>query len=212
MSTAGGVDRAWPRARALGCAAAQLFVKSPNQWRLPDLPGSSLQRWNDHLQRSDDRSDPLRWVAHAAYLINLSAPEDELWARSRSALLAEWHRCWTLGVEALVVHPGSHRELSVEQGLARVRDAVELLLEEMAQAASADGRPTHPLPRLLLENTAGSGSQLGRSLEELAIMVRSTPVGGAAEGPGVGVCVDTCHAWAAGYDLRRTDGWQLPRS
>ena len=125
-------------------------------------------------------------IAHASYLINLASPDESLWQRSMEALEVEWRRSEYLGLSGLVLHPGAHLSGTVEDGLERVVEAIRRLLERIA--------PKHC--RLLLENTAGQGSCLGWQFEQLGWLL-----GRVGRGAMLGVCLDTCHAFAAGYDF-----------
>lgn len=188
VSVAGGFVEGLRRGTAIGCDALQIFVKSPSQWQSkPILPEDG-----DAFRTAHAASAIGTVVAHAAYLINLAAPDPQILARSRAALADELMRCAALGVGALVVHPGAHLGTGVEAGLtaiARSLDAVDGALGDC---------PT----RILLEITAGQGTVLGSRLEHLA-SIRAQ----AASRERLGVCLDTCHAFAAGYAIDSADGW-----
>ena len=180
VSTAGGLAKAFERGRELAATALQIFVKNASQWR-----GKPLTTPEIELFRSA-RTAALPVVAHAAYLINLAAPDPQILARSREALADELGRCAALGVDALVVHPGAHLGQGIEAGL----DAVAASLDAVFAEFPADG------PALLLELTAGQGTVLGHTLEQLAAIRQRT------ERPArIGFCLDTCHAFAAGYEV-----------
>ncbi len=187
VSTAGGLWRAFPRAQALGCAAMQIFVKSPGQWRARPLTPKDVHDFRAARAAAD--LGPV--VAHAAYLVNLAAADPVLRARSRDALARELRRSARLGVDALVVHPGAHAGQGEEAGLALAADSLRRVC-----AATPDCKT-----RLLLENTAGQGSSLGHRLEHLEILRRGLR-------RRVGVCLDTCHAFAAGYPIHEPAGWE----
>ncbi len=129
-------------------------------------------------------------IAHASYLINLAAPDDTLWRKSIDALVVEWKRCEQLELECLVVHPGAYTTSTPEVGLTRIAKAVQDCIEHVV--------PKHC--QLLLENTAGQGSCLGWQIEQLGRLLA------AIGSQHVGICWDTCHAFAAGYDFRKTKG------
>ena len=189
VSVAGGLAEGVRRGTDLACEALQIFVKSPSQWQSKALlPEDALAFRTAHAASA---IGPV--VAHAAYLINLAAPDPQILAKSRAALADELRRCAALGVPALVVHPGAHLGTGVEEGLtaiARSLDAVDAGLGDC---------PT----RVLLEITAGQGTVLGSRLEHLAA-IRSR----AASRDRLGVCLDTCHAYAAGYALDSAAGWE----
>ena len=189
VSAAGGMPRAVERAVADGYDALQLFVTSPRQWR-----ARRLARGEAPAFRAALAAGPLRHaVAHGSYLVNLAAAERATLRRSRSTLGVELGRCQTLSVPALVVHPGAHLGRGVEAGIAAVADSLAAVLSQRR------GRTT----RLLLENTAGQGTLLGWRLEQLAEMRRLSH-----RPERVGFCIDTCHAFAAGYRLDRAAGWR----
>lgn len=187
VSAAGGAAAAIGRGVELGCTALQIFVKSPNQWRARPLPPAAAAEFR--AARAASPIGPV--VAHAAYLINLAAPPGETRERSLAALADELGRGAALGLDALVVHPGVHLGAGAEGGLVRVAAALDEVLAAVPAGA----------PRLLLEITAGQGTVLGSRLEELARIVEL-----AACGERLGVCLDTCHAFAAGYPLHEAAG------
>ncbi len=189
VSTAGGIARAFGRGREIACDALQIFVKNASQWRAKPLSGEDVRAFRTARQEAGE--PPV--VAHAAYLINLAATNPQTLERSRTALADELSRCATLGVDALVVHPGAHLGAGVDAGLT----AVARSLDGLAAALPADG------PRLLLELTAGQGTVLAHTLEQLAAIRGRTEVG-----ERVGYCLDTCHAFAAGYALGTADGME----
>lgn len=204
-SAAGGVHLALDRARGFGCEAVQVFVKSPHQWKAARLRESDVHLFTEarHPRRGapedgapangDESTDPLGpVVAHAAYLINLASPDRRVLGRSRRGLADELARCHRFGIDALIVHPGAHLGSGIERGVARVVESVGEVLDRTPGGT-----------RLLLENTAGQGTVLGASLEELASMLE-----GCAAEERLGVCLDTCHAFAAGYGLHRSRGYE----
>ncbi len=188
MSIAGGVDKALERGAAVECDAIQMFNKSSNQWRARPLDPEEVARFRA-LQIEKGISPVL---SHGSYLMNLASPDRALYRRSIAAFGEEIDRCETLGIPYLVIHPGSHMGAGEEEGLARVAAA----LNELLDARSA-GRVT-----ILLETTAGQGDNVGHRFEHLRTILD------AVRHPGkMGVCVDTCHIFAAGYDLRMQAGY-----
>ena len=185
VSVSGGVANAFANAAALGCDALQIFVKNANRWQAKPLEEAQIRRFRE--AHAAQGYPPV--VAHASYLINLAATNSETLQRSRAALVDELRRCHALGIEGLVLHPGAHVGRGVAAGLA----AVVASLNEVLQA--------HPNveTKVLLENTAGQGTVLGSRFEQLAWLRAHVD---APER--LGVCLDTCHAFAAGYDLRDT--------
>ncbi len=186
MSIAGGLHLAAERASQAGCDVLQIFTKNNNQWQRKPLSDEDCAQFVDAMSKYS-LSAP---IAHASYLINLASPDATLWQKSLDALVIEWQRCEQLQLEGLVVHPGAHTTSSAEQGQQRIADAV--------QSAIGAVKPKHC--RLLLENTAGQGSCLGWQIEQLAWLLT------AIDSPHVGICWDTCHALAAGYDFRTAKG------
>jgi deoxyribonuclease-4 len=182
VSTAGSLERAFERGREIGCEALQIFVKNASRWQAKPTPPAMSEAFRDAHAAAG--SPPL--VAHAAYLINLSATDAEILARSREALADECRRCAELGVPALVVHPGAHLGAGEEAGLAAIAASLDAVHADLGDC------PT----RILLELTAGQGTVLGYRLEQLAGIRRR-----ARSRDRLGYCLDTCHAFAAGYEL-----------
>ena len=188
MSVAGGLPLAMERAARLECTAAQIFVKNASQWRWREVGDEEAAAFRE--AHAAGPVGPL--VAHASYLINLCTTDPALLEKSREALVDELERCARLGVQGLVLHPGAHLGAGEEAGIDCVAASID------AAMAKLPGGPT----RLLLENTAGQGSCLGYRLEHLeAIRER------VAEPDRVGICLDTCHAFAAGYALHEPAGY-----
>jgi deoxyribonuclease-4 len=185
-STQGGVSRALERAAAIGCGAVQIFTKNNNRWAEKPLDPGEVRRF-----RAAARGFKRRYLfAHDGYLINLASPRAAILKRSLVALVDEIRRAELLGLSYVVTHPGAHLGKGEEWGVARVARSLDL-----AHAETAGARV-----RVLLETTAGQGTSLGWRFEHLAeILAR-------VEAPErLGVCVDTCHIFAAGYDIR-TEG------
>ncbi|MBE0504112.1 MAG: deoxyribonuclease IV [Desulfuromonadales bacterium] len=186
VSIAGGFDKAVERGTALGCSAIQIFTKNASQWRSKAITEAEAEAFKTVLAHS-----PIETViAHDSYLINLAAPPGENRDKSITAFVDEMERCATLGVPYLVMHPGAHLGAGVEVGLERISAA----FTEIFQTAP-------PGVTVLLENTAGQGTYLGSRFEELAEIIARTPSGR------FGICFDTCHAFAAGYDIAEASGY-----
>jgi deoxyribonuclease-4 len=183
VSTQGGVQTAPDRAKAIGATAMQLFTKTPSQWREPVLAAESIREFRNRLAASEIRAV----VSHDSYLINLATPDPVLSRRSTMAFTGELRRCKALGIPHVVSHPGNYiddRDAGLERNAARYSKCLRAV----------------PGVGLLIEGTAGTGTALGRSFEELATIrhliaedVRHR----------VGFCLDTCHLYSAGYDLVR---------
>jgi len=191
VSVAGGVATAFGRAAELGCDAIQIFVKNANQWRASPLEEAEAAAFR--TAHAAGRVGAV--LAHASYLINLAATDPQVLALSLQALADELERCGRLGIAGLVLHPGAHLGAGEEAGLDRAAAALDRTL------AALPGLRT----RVLLENTAGQGSCLGHRLEHLAALRQRLP---AARRRRVGFCIDTCHAFAAGYPIHEPDGWR----
>src|SRR5438128_6672949 len=189
MSIAGGLHRALERGRTLDCGAVQLFLRNQRQWRARPLTEAEV-----HAFRAARRQTGIRHVfAHASYLINLGAPGDAAWRQAVDAFTDELERAEALALSCVVIHPGSHLGAGVEAGLVRVVAA----LDEVTRRT-----PGHKV-KIALENTAGAGHVIGRTFGELgALRAR------AARPERIGICVDTCHLFAAGYDLRSDAGYR----
>src|SRR5579884_3802674 len=188
MSIAGGVDLALTRAAECEMTACQIFTKNASQWQAKPLDAAVIERF--HQQR--EATGIAHLVAHDSYLINLASPDDALWEKSRLACRDELDRCDLLGVPYLVAHPGGHMESGVEAGISRVAEALNRI-----HAERPDGKAI-----VLLETTAGQGTMLGRTFEELAEIIARVE-----DERRVAVCFDTCHVFAAGYDLRDAESY-----
>ena len=187
-SIAGGLYKAFDRAQSVGCDALQVFVKSNRSWAVKPLTEEDIARFKAKAEETGIQ--PV--VAHTSYLLNLATSDDALWKRSCDMLTIELERCETLGVPWLVLHPGSHVGTGEEAGLARVAQALGKV------HAATPGFHA----QILLETTAGQGTNLGYRFEHLAWLLKHTPAG-----ERLGVCLDTCHVFAAGYELRTPDGY-----
>lgn len=189
LSAAGGLHTVFDRAEEAACDCVQLFTKNKGAWAAKPLTEDDVKAF-----RSRAAASPVRpVVAHAAYLLNLASPFAELRERSTTALLVELERCEALGVPFLVLHPGSHAETSEEEGL---RHVVACLNRVHARSRGFQSR-------ILLETSAGQGSSVCSSFASLGWLLRE-----ARDGERLGVCLDTCHVHAAGYELRTAAGYR----
>ena len=182
MSISGGCDRAIRSAHAVGFETVQLFTKNNNQWKAPPLTDEHTRAFRAAL----DETGIGQPVAHTSYLINMASPDEVLWKKSIAAMIEEVERCHRLGIADLVVHPGAHMGAGEEAGLERVAAA----LDEVSARTAGLG------VMIDLETTAGQGSSLGYRFEHLRAILNLV-----RDAEGLGVCVDTCHVFAAGYSL-----------
>jgi deoxyribonuclease-4 len=188
MSIAGGLHLALERGRALDCFAVQIFVKNQRQWAARPLGDAEARAF-----RAARRATGIPAVfAHGSYLVNLASPAPAAWRQAVDAFTDELERAEALGLSCVAIHPGSHLGTGAEAGIGRVAAAVGEALR----------RTRGCRVRIALENTAGAGGTLGRTFAELGAMLDR--VGRARR---VGVCVDTCHLFAAGYDIRTPAGY-----
>ncbi len=188
LSIAGGLPRAVDRAQASRCEALQIFTKSVGQWRARALPSDEIASFRRRVEEAGIH--PV--VAHNSYLINLAAASPALRAQSMAALGEELDRAEALGLDGLVMHPGSYTTGTEESGLTLIADGLAKLLAERPRART----------KVLLEHTAGQGTNLGHRFEHLAAILDR--LNGS---PRVGVCLDTCHLLTAGYDLCSVEGY-----
>ncbi len=183
MSISGGLAKSFARGLQVGCEAIQIFTKSDRQWAAKPLLPEDIAAFKAEQERSGIN----HVVVHDSYLINLAAPSDALWQKSIDAFGHELERCAALGIPYIVTHPGAHTGSGEEAGLEREAAALNQLFE-----AGVGGDTM-----VLLETTAGQGTCLGNRFEHLARLFELVP-----HHERLGVCVDTCHIFAAGYDIR----------
>jgi len=184
VSAAGGVDKAVVRAHELDATAFALFTKNQRQWRAAPLSGEVINAFREACEKY--RFTSAQILPHDSYLINLGHPQQEALDKSREAFLDEMRRCEQLGLSLLNFHPGSHlQQIDEEACLKRIAESINIALDQ-TQGVTA-----------VIENTAGQGSNLGFRFEHLAAIID-----GVEDKSRVGVCIDTCHAFAGGYDLR----------
>jgi deoxyribonuclease IV len=187
VSTSGGVHNAPERAAAIGTRWTQIFTKAPQQWADPSFGDAERERYRAACEAHGLRGT----TVHASYLINAASPRPELYEKSVQSLAAEYRRCVTIGAAHLVVHPGAATDGDRDAGLARNADAVARVLEQV------EGETL-----LCLEVTTGKGTVLGRSFEELARMLEGVGARSPSLLARTAICLDTCHLYAAGYDIR----------
>jgi deoxyribonuclease-4 len=192
MMTAGGLFRAIESGRQVGCDVVQIFTKSPQQWQSKPLADADVEAF----RRAQEAAGIPCVAAHDSYLINPASADPALLERSRFALVDEILRSARLGIPYVVMHLGAAGESPQEEALGRLIESVRHVLERAAEGAA------DPLPTLLLETTAGQGTTLGYRFEHLGAVLDALPV----DAP-IGVCLDTCHIFAAGYELRDDAGY-----
>ncbi|WP_390903551.1 deoxyribonuclease IV [Vibrio paucivorans] len=184
VSAAGGVDQAPLRAKEIGANAFALFTKNQRQWAAKPLTSKTIAAFKKNCQALGFQPEQI--LPHDSYLINLGAPEEEKLAKSRAAFIDEMERCHQLGLTLLNFHPGSHlKKISEKQCLARIAESINLAHQAVPEVVA------------VIENTAGQGTNLGWRFEHLAEIISQVE-----DKTRVGVCIDTCHTFAAGYDLR----------
>ncbi|HTY38101.1 MAG TPA: deoxyribonuclease IV [Bacteroidota bacterium] len=189
MSIAGGVHTAVERGMSIGCTTMQMFVKNNNQWNGKELAEEDIASYKNLLRDSMIR--PV--VVHDTYLINLCAVDKGILHKSRRALKDELDRCEVLGVEYLNFHPGSHVGAGEEEGIKKIVESLNMIHEETAGYRV----------KSVLETTAGQGTAIGYSFEQLRAIMD-----GVDERNRMGVCMDTCHVFAAGYDISTEQGYE----
>lgn len=187
ISAAGGVWNAFDRALEFGCETFQIFTKNQNQWREKEFTEAEIEKFKAARQQSGLEKIPL--LVHDSYLINLCASDAEKLNRSRMALKNELKRCNDLGIEFLVFHPGAHMGAGESAGVERIAESLRYILKSYSGET-----------KILIETTAGQGTNLGYSFEQVRDILDLTGYARTT-----GVCVDTCHIFAAGYALNTWD-------
>jgi deoxyribonuclease-4 len=188
MSVAGGIHCAFERGVQAGCRTLQVFLKNNNQWKAKPLTEEDRRLYAEAQRRSG--IEPV--LAHAGYLINLASPDDVLHRKSLAAFVEELERANFLGIPAVILHPGAHRGAGEAAGIAAVSAALNLALDRVPPPVS-----------ILLENTAGQGSSIGHSFEQLAAILD-----GVTHSERIGFCLDTCHLFAAGCNISAEAGYR----
>ena len=183
VSASGGVENAPKNAIAIGANAFALFTKNQRQWVSAPLSEKSISLFKQRC--SEGGFDPRYILPHDSYLINLGNPDEEALQKSRAAFLDEMQRCEQLGLCMLNFHPGSHlKKISVEECLDKIAESINLALEQTSGVTA------------VIENTAGQGSNVGNRFEEIRYIIDKVD-----DKSRVGVCIDTCHTYSAGYDI-----------
>ena len=195
MSIAGGVSQALDRASSVGSNAVQIFTKNNRQWKGPDIDHDDVARWREEMAAPKVPAQKLSYaVSHASYLINLASPKDPLWEKSQNGHQDELQRAHAYGVPHVVLHPGAHVGSGEDAGIERVGEALNRI---HAATPECDDTMT------LLELMAGQGTVVGHKFAQMRRMIEKVEAKDR-----VGVCVDTCHAFASGYELRTKEGYE----
>lgn len=189
VSASNGVSQAPINANAIGADAFALFTRNPSRWESKPISDKEADKFKENCEKYGYTTDKI--LPHDSYLINLGAPEAEKLEKSRVAFLDEMHRCEQLGLTMLNFHPGSHlKMMPVDDCLDLIAESINYTLEKTSGV------------KAVIENTAGQGSNLGYSFEQIAHIIDKVE-----DKSRVGVCIDSCHAFAAGYNLATIDGY-----
>src|SRR5947199_10632750 len=186
VSTSSSIDQAVDRAKEEGCDTFQIVTRNPRGWKFSELDPGEVKNFKENLAQS--HLGPV--VDHMPYLPNLSCPEDELYEKSTATLMAEVDRCGTLGISYLVIHLGSHLGMGRDVGLQRITDALNMAVKRVKKD-----------PWILLENMAGQRNSMGSNFPDIREIID-----GVKKKERLGVCLDTCHSYAAGMDLHTEKG------
>jgi len=189
VSVKDGVDLSPERARILGCDSMQIFTRNQMQWKARVIGDDEAKRFKENVKKHRIQ----RVMAHDSYLINLSATDEKILEMSKEAFIDEMRRARMLDIDFLVFHPGSHLGAGEKKGMKEVSNNVRSALLEIGEGK----------PRILFETTAGQGSNLGYSFNQMSTMLREVGLDDRT-----GVCFDTCHSYAAGYDIVTEDGYE----
>lgn len=190
VSADGGVQNAPLNANIIGAKAFALFTKNQRQWFSNPLSATSISAFRDNCSKYEYK--PNQILPHDSYLINLGHPDKESLEKSRTSFLDEMKRCELLGLDRLNFHPGSHlNTISIEECLKRIAESINLTLEKTKGVTA------------VIENTAGQGTNLGHTFEQIKYIIDNVE-----DKSRVGVCIDTCHAFTSGYDLKTAEGFK----
>ncbi len=192
ISAAGGLFKTYARAQEATCETMMVFTKSNRQWKAKPIADEDVEKYKAAQAAHEEITSV---AVHASYLINMASPKDDLWEKSVRALTVEVERAAVYGIPLLVFHPGSHVKSGEEAGMDRIATGLRRLLKETAVTA--------PDTFICLETMAGQGTNLGSTFEQLAYMIDQ-----AGGNERLGVCFDTCHVFASGYDIRSADAYE----
>ena len=190
VSASGGVENAPVIANSIGAKAFALFTKNQRQWFSNPLSKANIKAFRENCEKHDYK--PFQILPHDSYLINLGHPEEEPLEKSRASFLDEMQRCELLGLDKLNFHPGSHlNSIGIEECLKRIAESINIVLGKTKGVTA------------VIENTAGQGTNLGHTFEQLRAIIDNVE-----DKSRVGVCIDTCHAFASGYDVKSPEGFK----
>lgn len=190
VSAQGGVENAPVNANMIGAKAFALFTKNQRQWFSSPLSKAGIKSFRDNCEKFDYK--PFQILPHDSYLINLGHPEEELLEKSRTSFLDEMQRCEQLGLDRLNFHPGSHlNAITIEECLNRIAESINIVLDKTKGVTA------------VIENTAGQGTNLGHKFEQLKEIIDNVE-----DKSRVGVCIDTCHAFTSGYNVKTAEGFK----
>jgi deoxyribonuclease IV len=189
VSAEGGVQNAPLNANAIGAKAFGLFTKNQRQWFSSPLSRTSITQFRENCEKLGYK--PFQILPHDSYLINLGHPDDEAIGKSRAAFMDEMKRCELLGLDRLNFHPGGHlNAITPEECLARIAESINIALEKTRGVIA------------VIENTAGQGTNMGHTFEQIRFIIDRVE-----DKSRVGVCIDTCHAYVSGYDVKSAEGF-----
>jgi deoxyribonuclease IV len=189
VSASGGVENAPLNAKAIGAKAFALFTKNQRQWFSNPLSKTSIKAFRDNCEKFDYK--PFQILPHDSYLINLGHPEKEPLEKSRASFLDEMQRCEQLGLDRLNFHPGSHlKTISEEECLNRIAESINIVLDKTKGVTA------------VIENTAGQGTNMGHKFEQIRFIIDKVD-----DKSRVGICIDTCHAFTSGYNIKSPEGY-----
>ena len=190
LSIGKGFSKVIDEAESLGMNAMQIFSHNASSWRMKEITAEAAASFRERLARSSVEFVDI----HTMYLLNLASPDDALYERSILSLQEEIRRAGILGIDRIVTHIGAHKDSGIEAGIARIITALDRVL-------ASDVAREYPNVRVLLEDTAGAGTTMGTTFSEIGAIIH-----GLSDANVIGVCLDTCHAFAAGYELRTPAG------
>ena len=186
LSIGGGIDKAVDETIEIGANSLQIFTKSPRSWKKKTIEQTEIKQTKEKLEKHEIKG----FVVHSSYLVNLASPKDDLYKKSKEEIKEDYYQAGLLNADYYVFHPGNYVKSSKEEGIKKIIKAVKGLFNEVKNDT-----------KLLIENTAGAGTAIGSDLDELVEIMN-----GVDNFERMGLCLDTCHLYAAGYDLSNKEG------